>query len=226
MKEIGLGANTGSGKGSGVGKGDGLGTGTGDGGTLAPFGMPGGGGGVGPKFFGQGTGGNTRALSFVCDASGSMMDKIAILREEMKHTIDGLRVAQAFSIIFFADEKPQALSQQLVMASPENKRRAYDFLQHVVTAGSTHPIPGLELAFAQKPQLLFLLTDGDFEENEAVLKRIRELNASKSVRINTIAFVKTAEIEHSGGKEWIELLKTIAKENGGVFKQVSPDDQQ
>src|SRR4051812_31484410 len=67
MSIIGAGANVGSGKGSGVGQGAGLGSGTGDGGgPVAAFGVPGGGGGIGPKFMGQGTGGNTRSIVFVC----------------------------------------------------------------------------------------------------------------------------------------------------------------
>ena len=225
MSVIGLGANTGAGKGSGVAQGSGLGTGTGDGGgPLAVFGMPGGGAGAGPKFMGQGTGGNTRSIAFVCDASGSMMDKISVLREEMKRTIDQLRPIQAFSIVFFSDEKPQALSENLVMASPDNKRKAYDFLQHVVTAGSTHPIPGLQLAFRQHPQLIFLLTDGEFEDNEAVVKAIHDLNPDHAVKINTIAFINNAALQDGSGQEWMDVLRRIAHDNKGTFKQVSPDD--
>src|SRR3954462_13996893 len=77
---IGPGAGTGSGKSSGIGQGSGAGPGTGDGsGALAPFGPGGGGGGVGPKFMKVGLGGNVRSIIFVCDASGSMMNKMATL---------------------------------------------------------------------------------------------------------------------------------------------------
>ena len=197
--------------------------GTGDGGgPLAAFGVPGGGGGIGPKFMGQGTGGNTRSIAFVCDASGSMMNKMVPLKNELKRTIDQLRVMQAFSVIFFADQKPQALAQQLVMASPDNKRKAYDFLQNVSTAGQTDPIPALDLAFKQKPQLIFFLTDGDFPDNNAVLSHVRELNKDHTVKINTIAFVGDSDND----VEFIKILSDIAKENGGVFKKVSQDEVQ
>jgi uncharacterized protein with von Willebrand factor type A (vWA) domain len=158
----------------------------------------------------------------VCDASGSMMNKMVPLKNELKRTIDQLRPIQAFSVIFFADEKPQALSQQLLMASPDNKRKAYDFLQNVSTAGQTNPIPALELAFKQRPQLIFLLTDGDFPDNNAVLTKIRELEKTTPVKINTIAFVSNTDND----KEFIKVLDTIAKENGGRFKQVSQDEVQ
>jgi len=223
MSIIGAGANVGSGKGSGVGQGAGLGSGTGDGGgPVAAFGVPGGGGGIGPKFMGQGTGGNTRSIVFVCDASGSMMNKMVPLKNELKRTIDRLKALQAFSVIFFADEKPQALSQQVTFATPDAKRKAYDFLQNVSTAGQTNPIPALELAFKMKPQLIFLLTDGDFPDNNAVLSRVRDLNKEHTVKINTIAFVG----ESDNDKEFINVLTTIAKENGGVFSKVSQDEVQ
>jgi uncharacterized protein with von Willebrand factor type A (vWA) domain len=150
------------------------------------------------------------------------MNKMVPLKNELKRTIDQLKVMQAFSVVFFADQKPQALSQQLVMASPDNKRKAYDFLQNVSTAGQTDPIPALELAFKQKPQLIFLLTDGDFPDNAAVLARVRALNAEHTTKINTIAFVSDTDND----KEFINVLTTIAKENGGLFKKVSQDEVQ
>jgi hypothetical protein len=220
---IGLGANSGAGKGSGLGQGSGLGSGTGDGsGQLAPFGVPGGGGGVGPKFMKVGMGGNVRSIAFVCDASGSMMDKMATLKQELKNTVDKLKPIQWFSVIFFADKQPQAMAQQLIAASPDNKRKAYDFLNTVTTAGATDPIPGLELAFRQQPQLVFLLTDGDFPDNEAVLNKVRQLNASHKVKINTIAFVSEKDTDQA----FIKVLTDIAKENGGVFKKVSEQEVQ
>jgi hypothetical protein len=211
MSIIGAGANVGSGKGSGDG-----------GGPVAAFGVPGGGGGIGPKFMGQGTGGNTRSIVFVCDASGSMMNKMVPLKNELKRTIDRLKPIQAFSVIFFADEKPQALSQNVMFASPDTKRKAYDFLGNVSTAGQTNPIPALELAFKMKPQLVFLLTDGDFPDNNAVLSRVRDLNKEHTVKINTIAFVG----ESDNDVEFIKILTDIAKENGGVFSKVSQDEVQ
>ena len=58
------------------------------------------------------------------------------------------------------------------------------------------------------------LAPGDFPNNAAVLEEIRKLNAGKGVRINTIAFMDR-------GEEYEQLLRTIAEENGGVFKFVS-----
>jgi hypothetical protein len=74
---------------------------------------------------------DVHSVVYVCDASGSMMNKMVPLKKQLKISIDQLQPSQFFSIIFFADQKPQALAQQLVMASPDNKRKAYDFLYTV-----------------------------------------------------------------------------------------------
>src|SRR5205823_7687958 len=124
----------------------------------------GGGGGPGPKFMGIGAGGNVRTIVFICDASGSMMQKRRALDVELKKAIDKLRPIQAFNVIFFND-KPQALtSGQLIFATPDNKRKAYSFIDETNFHFQSVVITSLELAFRQKPQLIYLLTDGDFQD--------------------------------------------------------------
>ncbi len=215
---VGSGGGFGSGKGVGSGIGKGVGSGTGDGsGMLAPFGVPGGGGGIGPKSPFMGVSGNARLVSYVCDASGSMMNKFDGLRMEIRKAVDVLKPIQSFSIIFFQEDKEAALAPQLVVANPANKRKAFDFLDRVSAHGATDPIPGLRLAFQQKPQLVYLLTDGDFPDNDKVLEFIRQNNKDKAVKINTIAFMDR-------GEAYEKVLQTIASENGGTFKYVSEQD--
>ncbi|HEY8667032.1 MAG TPA: hypothetical protein VIL86_10220 [Tepidisphaeraceae bacterium] len=217
---IGVGANNsfGSGHGVGSGSGTGVGSGSGDGsGPLAPFGVPGGGGGIGPKSPFMGISGNARLVAYVCDASGSMMSQFDNLRAELHKAVDVLKPIQSFSIVFFQDANCASVDAKLLPAVPDNKRRAYDFLDKVSAHGSTNPLPGLKLAFDQKPQLIYLLTDGDFPSNDEVRKYIRERNKDHSVKINTIAFVGNDE-------SYLKFLKELASENGGTFKYVAADD--
>ena len=220
---VGPGGGFGHGKnGHGSGTGDNSGTGDGDGsGPLAMFGTPGG-GGIGPKGPVFGHGGNAKKIAFVCDASGSMLNKFGTLRRELGNTVQGLRAIQSFSIVFFQEQTCTALdANTLVMATPENKLKAENFLEDKITPrGETNPIPGLELAFKQKPELIYILTDGDFPDNNAVLKRIRELNKDHTVKVNTIAFVSEADTDTA----FMALLKQIAQENGGVYKFVKESD--
>lgn len=218
-----IGGGFGRGKGGhGSGNGDFSGSGDGDGsGPLAMFGTPGG-GGIGPHGPVFGHGGNAKKIAFVCDASGSMLNKFSTLRRELSNTVQGLRPIQSFNIIFFQEQSKSALSDSgLVMATPENKLKATNYLEDKVTPrGETNPIPGLELAFQQKPELIYLLTDGDFPDNNAVLKRITELNKDHKVKINTIAFVSEADTD----TDFMKLLDKIAKDNGGVYKYVKESD--
>jgi hypothetical protein len=196
--------------------------GGGQGGPVAPFGVPGGGQGQGPRAPFMGMSGNANAVLYVCDGSGSMLNLIAQLRVELQRAITALRPTQAFGVIFFADTdvRPQTPFQQLVMATPDNKTKALEFLRSVVTSGSTDPVPALELAFRMKPQLIYLLTDGDFQDNEKVKRRISDLNRDKSVKINTIVFIEGRDADPG----IVELMKTIAAENGGVFRLISAAD--
>ena len=207
-------------KGRGSGVGDALGAGEGDGnGPLAMFGTPGG-GGIGPHGPVFGHGGNARKIAFVCDASGSMLNKFSTLRRELSKTVQGLRPIQSFDIIFFQEQSCSALAQALLMATPDNKLKADNWLGTVTPRGSTDPLPGIDIAFRQRPELVYLLTDGDFPDNDKVLARIRQLNKDHRIKINTIAFVGDNDNETA----FMELLKKIAQENGGVYKYVRESD--
>ena len=208
----------GKGTGTGIGSGTGVGSGTGDGGgPLAPFGIPGGGGGIGPKSPFMGVSGNAMKVVYLCDSSGSMMNKFDTLRQELRKAADTLKPIQSFDIIFFSEDNFVALDKQLMLATPEVKRKAYDFLDKTAPHGSSDPIPGLKAAFATQPQLIYMLTDGDFPNNAQMLEELRKLNKDKKVKINTIAFADR-------GEEYEKMLKQVADENGGLFKFVSDTD--
>jgi hypothetical protein len=208
----------GQGSGTGAGIGAGIGAGTGDGGALARFGPPGGGGGLGPKSPFMGVSGNAMKVAYVCDSSGSMMSLFDTLRVELRKAVDNLKPIQGFDIIFFSEDGFLALDKQLLLATPESKRRAYDFLDKTAPHGSSNPLPGIRLAFSIQPQLIYMLTDGDFPNNDEIIQEIRKLNASKKVKINTIAFGNDPE------QNFHKFLKQIADENGGLFKHVRETD--
>ena len=211
---LGLSPGFGAGRGNlGVGNNEGT-TGGPEGGTgLAPFGVAGGGGNV--EFFIPG--GPVNRVVFVCDASGSMLNKFDTLRQELRKAVDRLKAGQAFDIVFFSGDRYLALDPQLLLAVPEAKRKAYAFLDGVAPHGTSHPIPGLKAAFATAPQLIYLLTDGDFPNNGEVLATLRKLNKDKKIKVNTIAFMDR-------GEAYEKLLQQIADEHGGSFKFVAEQD--
>jgi hypothetical protein len=216
----------GPGAGQSLSRGKGIGVGSGEGGgAAAPFGVPGGGMGAGPRFMGVPGGSGVRTVAYVCDASGSMMGlPFDLLKIELKKAVDMLVPSQAFNIAFFQKGAAEPLSKQaMLVANPANKTKAYQWLADMTVASNSDPIPSLKLVFSQKPQLMYLLTDGAFDDNDAVIAEIKRLNPQKQTRINTIAFF-SPDAPASDRKVCEDVLRRIAEENGGRFKVVLTTD--
>jgi hypothetical protein len=214
---IGLGSHSGV---AGVGT-NGAGSGGETGGALAPFGVPGGGQGMGPKSPFMGISGNATKVIYICDASGSMMGVFPRVRFELHRSVDVLRPIQAFNVIFFSDADVTALSKSgLVMANPQNKRKAFELADKTAAAGTTDPLPAIRLAFEQKPELIYVLTDGfdQIVSFDAVIEEFRKLNADKKVKVNTIL------VRSAGDPELERVVRTIAAENGGICRIVDRQD--
>lgn len=165
--------------------------------------------------------GNTNQLHqrvvFVCDASGSMMQKFDELRTQLRKAIDPLRPNDSFNVVFFQDTSAAVADPSgLLLGTPSNKRKVLDFIDKIAPRSSTDPLPGLADAFKLKPSVVWLLTDGDFPDNKAVLKFIRENNHTGAV-IHTIAYM-------DDGAEYQKVLQTIATENRGTFKFVGANE--
>jgi hypothetical protein len=222
--QAGPGAAFGSGSGAGAGSGSGHGGGGGDAtGPMAMYGAPGG-GGIGPKGPVFGAGGNARMIVFLCDATGSMINKMATLKDELNKAVVGLKPIQSFDIIFYQDVKVEPFQPTLVPATPESKRRAGTYLEGVTATGTTDPIPALTKALQLKPQLLYFLTDAaDFPDPQALLDTIKKYNPDRKIKINTILFVEN-KAEHEKNADSEGLMKGIAKDNGGNFRWVEMDN--
>ena len=131
----------------------------------------------------------------------------------------------AFSIFSLAlAEKACARIVSLCARSPSPR---------IFTRGAvvgTDPVPALRRAFevlrhaptSRKGKLLYLLTDGDFADNKAVLAELVKLNAARDVHINTILYATTLEM--NSGRSAQEMLKGIAATHGGTYKWVRVDE--
>ncbi len=204
-----------------TGKGEGIGGAGGQGGQLAPFGVPGGGNGAGPKSSFVGVGGNARKVLYFCDASGSMLPVFDELKNELKKSIDGLKAIQAFNVVFYSDSEFTSLSKEgLVMATPENKRKAYEFIDGAVSSGLTQPVPAIKFSLAQKPELMYLLTDGfdNISSFDEVINAFRTGNPEHKIKVNCIF------LQSSDDPKLVDVLKQISRENGGLVKIISKSD--
>ncbi len=195
------------------------------GGSNAPTGRITG-GKSGPRTRFGGTKGNAYHVVYVVDRSGSMLDTFDEVRMEITTSLCQLSAKQTFHVIFFAAGTPKENPPgRLVFATEANKTQAVTFLEKITPEGQTDPIPALNKAFSvlkntpgdKKGKLINLLTDGEFPDNEKVLKAIKAGNARGDVQINTV-------LHHHRCEEAIKVLKQIADQNRGEFNFVEPNE--
>ena len=119
-------------------------SGGGGGGQVASFGTTSGSGsGISAKFYGSG--GNARKIIYVIDASGSLIDTLPFVINELKRSISQLSSKQEFTVIFFqsgtAIEVPP---RGWKTATSEVKQKVADWITlengNIIPQGSTNPI--------------------------------------------------------------------------------------
>ncbi len=168
-------------------------------------------GGTGTGFFG--TVAEGRSFVYVVDMSASMSGgRFSRAVKELLRSIGKLKSTQKFYVVFFNDQamplfdpKP---AQGLVSATPQMKAKARRWISARHPDYTTDPVPALRIALSLKPEVIFLLSDGDFSSD--VSEIIRQLNTNQ-VMIHTIAFE---------GQEGEVTLRRIAAENHGTYRFV------
>ena len=125
-------------------------------------------------------------------------------------------------------------------ANKANKEDAIEFVKNFNPLGATFTDDALKEAFKVKDaDTIYFLTDG--MPNKAALRQfgfqtpttsqileiVRDLNATRRLKINTFGFIdRTARakvMRNPAGQTWaefVEFLKTLAKENQGKFREI------
>ena len=174
---------------------------------------------------GGGDGGNVKRVAFLIDASGSLIDTMPFVIEELKSYIRKLQGPQSFTIIFFGrntvlESPPRGLQP----ATGEYKDRTIDWLEtnkDKVLGLKGEPIEAIKNAISYNPQLIYILSDNITGEKqyairqEQLINEIKRLMKGKKILFNTIQFVHDDPLV-SQGKE--RTLERIANEFGGMFK--------
>ncbi len=134
---------------------------------------------------------------YVFDRSGSMEEHknlpLRKAKEELLASLSDLNDQQQFYIIFYNHEPrlfdPGAAKNQLVFATDSNKQRATEFISSISADGGTDHVAALTIAIRLHPDVIFLLTDGEAEDDPTPedLKRLERLNSGEA-SINVIQF--------------------------------------
>lgn len=159
------------------------------------------------KFFGMRATGNR--FVYVLDRSGSMgsqtqgpndqFQRFDVARNELMNSVESLRPHQEFYVVLFSNRIRRMFDAESVLArpikaTPENKSRLRYWLSTIEAEGGTDARKSLQLAFKMDPDAIFMLSDGEFrdENNDALPKSIdiakRFFQEQRPIQINSIAF--------------------------------------
>jgi hypothetical protein len=159
---------------------------------------------------------------YVFDRSASMSiargKPLAAAKKELIASLTPLERVHQFYLIFYNQEarafQPGADAGKLIFGTDANKAAAERFINGIQPEGATDHYLALSLALKMRPDVIFLLTDGDAKDDltEAELAKLAKQNAT-ATKIHVIQF--TADLPTGVN------LKTLAKDNQGEFKSVS-----
>ena len=154
-----------------------------------------------------------KSVVFVIDKSGSMSgNKIERTKQSLMNSLSRLEMAQSFSVILF-DETAHPLNLingrvKLSPATRANIAKVKSQLDGVVAVGGTQPLDAVQVAISLRPELIILLSDGEFDPS--LIEVITEFN--HRVRRN-------GRIDCVGLNEDVLTLREVAKRNHGVYYQ-------
>lgn len=158
---------------------------------------------------------------FVIDCSGSMMgERWRRAKYELIRSIDGLGEDQKFCVILYNSGTTIMMDGrevQLLKANEENKEKVAEWLDDQFPSGGTYPRQAIMAAVAAEPDAIFLLSDGEIQDNsrEFLLAKNKRKSGEDGdysrIPVHTIALLSTF------GQQ---LLKTIADDNDGTFTRV------
>jgi hypothetical protein len=152
---------------------------------------------------------------YVLDRSESMQarhaearNRLERVKAELTRSVGDLASDMQFFVIFFNHNALAMPAEKMQPATLENKRKYLEWCAKMKPGGATDPRDALQRALDLKPDVIYLLTDGDFSED--VVGVLQSQN-SRGVPIHTICIGNTA-----GERQ----LKEIARQHSGVYKFV------
>lgn len=154
---------------------------------------------------------------FVVDTSGSMLDLFDEMRMQIVASFAALEKTQRFQILCYGGEKTTAcFEKEIRPATAESKKEAAEFMAEIRVAGLSDPCDALKRAdldlvpaAMSGPNVVFLITDGEFDRPRKVMEAVHAMK-SKPI-VNTI-------LVGMPGRNAQEFLETVANETGGTYK--------
>lgn len=192
----------------GVGETSGAIHGAGDWGDLAIGSSGGRSGKGGTSFFGIRAEGGS--FVYIVDKSGSMQDRPLLeAKAQLMSSIAELSGEHRFYVFFYDNRSHPMPARNLLYASHKNKAVCGRWVAGIAAGGGTNPTDALLAAIRMKPDVIFLMSDGLFDDKVCII--IRQAQGRNPVTVHTIGFINRA------GER---VLQRIAEENRGIYRFV------
>ncbi len=174
------------------------------------------------QFCGVEGGGNH--FVYLVDCSGSMKAGFQSARNELLSSIEALTPKQRFYVIFF-DAEPDYMrlrdagrdEPRSVYATPENKAALKRWAMRISMDRGKAPYDPLRFALGLKPDVIFLLSDGEFPQG------IEELLQQENKVVNLFGDSRPISIVHTisyHSQEGESRMRRIAEQNQGQYRHV------
>lgn len=156
-----------------------------------------------------------------------------IAKFELRRAIRGLTEDTLFTIIVYAEEVDQ-WQPTLVPATPKNKKEALKWVDAIKIGGGTNLFDAIERAFqtlgpAKDPEkntgadTIYVMSDGrpnkgQISDTNAICAKVKEMNATRKIKIHAIALGK-ADLQKTEDGKGVDpdFMKKLAEENDGTF---------
>jgi hypothetical protein len=161
---------------------------------------------------------------YLVDCSKSMGAAFESARAELIQSIEALKPDQRFYVVFFDEHPdymritdPNADESESVLATAENKRALMQWAMKVTMDSGKAPYDPLKFALNLGPDVIFLLSDGEFPAGiESLLSEgnhVENLFGDQQIRsiVHTIGY-------HS--QEGEARMRAIAQQNQGQYRHV------
>lgn len=179
------------------------------------------------QFAGVDGGGNH--FVYLVDSSNSMRN-FNEARQELLRSVEALQADQRFYVIFY-DEMPALMrltaanqdEPTSVLATAENKLALRRWAMTIGQEKGRSPIETLEFAFQLEPDVIFLLSDGEFSAatEEVIQKSNRHENLfGESQLVSIIHTIRYPGHSNAGAAKAEIQMRRIAENNGGQYRNV------
>ncbi len=174
--------------------------------------------GRGASFFGTYAQGGR--FVYVIDSSKSMKgERWAVARQKLLESLRSLEKEQEFFVICFDEQtsllfncQPQEMEYKRV--NDVIIERVSRWLRSRTLGPATMPAEALQYALSMNPDAIFILSDGELQDDSLQMLRLMNVEAGSKRKIPIHAI-------HLISEQGMNTLKQLAEDNGGSFRHVS-----